>query len=167
LYLPSEFSEEPDEWLLELIVGLGRDIVVLQVLLSVESDLLGLNLSVLDINFVSYENNWNVLTNSDEILIPLWDVLVSDSWADVEHDDTAVSVDVVSISESSELLLTGSVPNVEKDLTFEVKKGIGCTSTPRVAMYFFSNSPVKCLLTKVVFPTPPSPTRTSLNSMSY
>ena len=79
MYLPSEFSEEPDEWLLELIVGLGRDIVVLQVLLSVESDLLGLNLSVLDINFVSYENNRNVLTNSDEILVPLWDVLVSDS----------------------------------------------------------------------------------------
>ena len=30
-------------------------------------------------------------------------------------------------------------------------------------MYFFSNSPVKCLLTKVVLPVPPSPTRTSLN----
>jgi hypothetical protein len=28
-------------------------------------------------------------------------------------------------------------------------------------MYFFSNSPVKCLLTKVVLPTPPSPTSTS------
>jgi len=41
---------------------------------------------------------------------------------------------------------------------------IGCTSTPNVAMYFFSNSPVKCLLTNVVFPTPPSPTRTNLNS---
>lgn len=27
--------------------------------------------------------------------------------------------------------------------------------------YFFSNSPVKCLLTKVVFPVPPSPTNTS------
>ena len=27
--------------------------------------------------------------------------------------------------------------------------------------YFFSNSPVKCLFTNVVFPVPPSPTRTS------
>ena len=26
------------------------------------------------------------------------------------------------------------------------------TSTPRVATYFFSNSPVRCLFTKVVFP---------------
>merc|ERR550534_2241994 len=31
-------------------------------------------------------------------------------------------------------------------------------------MYLFSNSPVKCLLTNVVLPTPPSPTNTSLNS---
>ena len=54
----------------------------------------------------------------------------------------------------------------------------GWTSTPRVATYFFSNSPefkclrnasineillpVRCLLTKVVFPVPPSPTSTSL-----
>ena len=30
-------------------------------------------------------------------------------------------------------------------------------------MYFFSNSPVRCRLTKVVLPTPPSPTRMSLN----
>ena len=35
---------------------------------------------------------------------------------------------------------------------------------PSVATYFFSNSPVRCLLTKVVLPTPPSPTRMSLNS---
>ena len=27
----------------------------------------------------------------------------------------------------------------------------GWTSTPRVAMYFFSNSPVRCRLTKVVW----------------
>ena len=30
-------------------------------------------------------------------------------------------------------------------------------------MYFFSNSPVLCRLTNVVLPTPPSPTRMSLN----
>ena len=30
--------------------------------------------------------------------------------------------------------------------------------------YLFSNSPVRCLLTNVVFPTPPSPTKIILNS---
>ena len=45
-----------------------------------------------------------------------------------------------------------------------VKNTILLTSTPYVAIYFFSNSPVKCLFTNVVFPTPPSPTMTNLNS---
>ena len=36
------------------------------------------------------------------------------------------------------------------------------TSTPIVGSYFFSNSPVECLFTKVVLPVPPSPTRISL-----
>ena len=60
-------SQEPDEGLLKLIVALGRDIVVLEVLLSVESDLLSLDLSVLDIDLVSNQDDRNVLTDSDEI----------------------------------------------------------------------------------------------------
>jgi hypothetical protein len=72
-------SQEPDEWLLKLIVALSRDIIVLEILLSVECDLLGLDLSVLNIDFVSNQDNRNVLTDSDEILIPLGNILVSNS----------------------------------------------------------------------------------------
>jgi hypothetical protein len=86
-----ESSEEPDEGLLELIVALCRDIVVLEVLLSVEGDLLGLDLSVLDVDLVANQDNWDVLTDSDEILVPLGNVLVGDSGADIEHDDSAVT----------------------------------------------------------------------------
>jgi len=39
-----ELAREPEEGLLEVVVGLGRDVVVLQVLLPVEGDLLGLDL---------------------------------------------------------------------------------------------------------------------------
>lgn len=56
-----------------------------------ESDLLGLHLSVLDVNLVANENDGDVLANSDEILVPLGNVLVSDSRADVEHDDSAIA----------------------------------------------------------------------------
>ena len=101
-----------------MIVRFGRDIVVLEILLSVENNLLGLDLSVFDINLVSDQNNWDVFANSHEIFVPLWHVLISDSGADIEHDDTAVTTNVVSISESSELLLTGGIPNVEEDHTF-------------------------------------------------
>lgn len=42
----------------------------------------------------------------------------------------------------------------------------GCTSTPIVAIYLFSNSPVLCLFTNVVLPTPPSPINTHINFMN-
>jgi len=48
--------------------------------------------------------------------VPVGDVLVCDTRGDVEHDDTALSVDVVSIAETTKLLLTGGVPDVELDL---------------------------------------------------
>lgn len=110
-------TEEPDEGLLELIVTLGGDIVILQVLLAMEGDLLGLDLSVTDINFVSDENDGDSLANTGEILVPLGDIGVSNTGAHIEHDDTAVATNVISITETTELLLTGGIPNVEDDLS--------------------------------------------------
>jgi hypothetical protein len=69
-----ELASEPEEGLLKVVVGLGRDIVVLEVLLSVEGDGLGLDLSLLDIDLVTAENNGDVLANSDEIT---WNRFVS------------------------------------------------------------------------------------------
>lgn len=99
--------------------------------------------------------------------MPVGDVLVGDTRGNVEHDDTGLAVDVVSITETTKLLLTSGVPHVELDLSEvlfssvgrhkragdrkrTVVKPRGWTSTPSVAMYFFSNSPVKWRLTKVV-----------------
>jgi hypothetical protein len=48
--------------------------------------------------------------------MPVGDVLVGDSGCDVEHDDAALSVDVVAISETTELFLSCCVPDVEEDL---------------------------------------------------
>jgi hypothetical protein len=93
--LPDESAQEPDEGLLELIVALSRDIVVLQVLLSVESDLLGLDLAVLHVNLVADEDDGNVLADTDKILVPLRHVLVGDARAHIEHDDGAVSTDTI------------------------------------------------------------------------
>ncbi len=89
--LPDESTEKPDEGLFELIVRLGRDVVVLEVLLSVEGDLLGLDLSVLDVDLVSNKDDGNVLADTDEILVPLGNILVGDAGAHIEHDDGAVS----------------------------------------------------------------------------
>jgi hypothetical protein len=49
--------------------------------------------------------------------MPVGDVLVCDAGCHVKHDDTALAVDVVSIAETTKLLLTGRVPYIELDLT--------------------------------------------------
>jgi hypothetical protein len=48
--------------------------------------------------------------------MPIRNVLVSDARRHIKHDYTALSVDVVSISEASKLLLTGSIPDIELNL---------------------------------------------------
>ena len=47
--------------------------------------------------------------------MPVGNVLVSDSGCNVEHDDTALAVDVVPISETTELLLSCGIPDIELD----------------------------------------------------
>jgi hypothetical protein len=101
--------------------------------------------------------------------VPVGDVLVCDAGSHVKHDDTALAVDVVPITETAKLLLASRVPDVELDLSEvlpidqyavrsvhnrgkrTVVKPRGWTSTPSVAMYFFSNSPVRWRFTKVVY----------------
>lgn len=49
--------------------------------------------------------------------MPVGDVLVGDAGSDVEHDDTALAVDVVAIAKTAELFLASGIPDVELDLT--------------------------------------------------
>jgi hypothetical protein len=48
--------------------------------------------------------------------VPVGDVLVGDTRGNIKHDDTALAVDVVAITETTELLLAGGVPDVEDDV---------------------------------------------------
>jgi hypothetical protein len=49
-HLPNDFPREPQERLLEVVVRLGRDFVILEVLFSVECDSGSLNFSLLHNN---------------------------------------------------------------------------------------------------------------------
>lgn len=49
--------------------------------------------------------------------MPVGYVLVCDARGNIEHDDTTLAVDVVAITETAELLLAGSIPDVELNLT--------------------------------------------------
>jgi len=110
-----ELAGEPEEGLLEVVVALGADVVVLEVLLAVEGDVLGLDLAILDVDLVATEDDGDVVTDTDEVLVPGGDVLVGDAGSDIEHDDGTLAVDVVAVTETTELLLPCGVPGVEDD----------------------------------------------------
>jgi hypothetical protein len=47
------------------------------------------------------------------LTVPVGDVLVGDAGGDIEHDDTALSIDIVSITKTTEFLLSCSIPDIE------------------------------------------------------
>eukprot|EP00601_Ochromonadales_sp_CCMP2298_P005981 CAMPEP_0173204548 /NCGR_PEP_ID=MMETSP1141-20130122/20183_1 /TAXON_ID=483371 /ORGANISM="non described non described, Strain CCMP2298" /LENGTH=132 /DNA_ID=CAMNT_0014130223 /DNA_START=300 /DNA_END=697 /DNA_ORIENTATION=+ len=85
-------ARDPDEGLLEVVVHLGGDLVVLQVLLAVEGDLLGLHLAVLDLNLVAAQHDGDVLAHPRQVPVPVGHALVGDSRRHVEHNDGALAL---------------------------------------------------------------------------
>ena len=95
--------------------------------------------------------------------MPVGNVLVGNAGGDIEHDDTALALDVVTIAKSTELFLTSSIPHVETDSAkvcsegqrmnlnteggWETRVGLVWDTlldeNIGAPMYFFSNSPVK------------------------
>ena len=67
LRIANEFSCQPEKGLFEVVVGLGRNVVILEIFLSVESNGLGFDFSLLNIDFVSSEDDGDVFADSDEI----------------------------------------------------------------------------------------------------
>jgi hypothetical protein len=65
--IANELAGEPEEGLLEVIIRLGRNVVVLEVLFPVEGDGLGLDLALLDIDLVAAENDGDVFADTGEI----------------------------------------------------------------------------------------------------
>lgn len=64
----------------------------LEILLPVEDDGLGFHFSVFDVHLVTTQDNWDVLTDSNQISMPVGDILVSDSRCDIKHDDSTLAL---------------------------------------------------------------------------
>ena len=56
-----------------------------------EHDALGFDLPVLDVHLVSAEDDGNVLTDADQIPMPVGHILIGYSGGDVKHDDGTLS----------------------------------------------------------------------------
>ena len=83
-----------------------------------ECDLFSLHFPVLDIDFVSTKDNGHVLQYSDQVPVPAGHIFVRDTRRDIEEDDSTLSSDIVTVTETSKLFLAGCVPHVESDSTF-------------------------------------------------
>ena len=121
----------------------------------------------LHIDLVSAQYNRDILADALEVAVPVRDVLVRDARRDIEHNDAALALNIISVSQPTKLLLPGSVPHVEADraeisgkrewVHLHTERGCSVVRTESVRrhiangkyqariapMYFFSNSPVK------------------------
>jgi hypothetical protein len=50
------------------------------------------------------------------LTMPVGHVLVSNARCNVEHDDAALAVDIITVSQSTKLLLACCVPDIKLDL---------------------------------------------------
>ena len=66
-WVTNKLPGQPQEWLLEVVVGLCRYVVILQIFLSVERNSFGLYLSLLHINLISGKDDRDVLAYTDQI----------------------------------------------------------------------------------------------------
>lgn len=85
----------------------------------------GLDLSVFLVNFVSDQDNGDVVADSGEVLIPFGDVLIGDSGGDVEHENSGIGTNIVTLTKSSEFFLSGSVPEGKFDRSVVGVEGDG------------------------------------------
>jgi hypothetical protein len=78
-----------------------------------EGDLFRFDFTIFDFYLVSGQDNGDVLTHAGKITMPVGNIFVCDTGGNVEHDDSALSLDVVSIAETSEFFLSCGIPNIE------------------------------------------------------
>lgn len=45
--------------------------------------------------------------------MPVWHILVCNTRGHIKHDDTALSVDVITISQATKLFLAGRIPHIK------------------------------------------------------
>ena len=102
---------------MEVVVCPSTKIVVLQVTLAVECDVPCFDLPVLHVDLVTTEYDRNVLTYTNNISVPVGYVLVSDSRGHIKHDDRALTLNIVAITKTTELFLSGGIPHVEYQVT--------------------------------------------------
>ena len=84
---------------------------VLQILLTVERNLLWFDLALLDFHLISHENNRNISAYTSQMAMPLGDVPVGVAARHIEHNDRALAAGVESIPNPAKTSDSGPITN--------------------------------------------------------
>jgi hypothetical protein len=75
----NQLASKSQEWFLKVLVALGRNVIVLKVLLAMKSNIFGHNLAFSDINLVTAQDDWDILADANQITVPVWHILVGNT----------------------------------------------------------------------------------------
>ena len=78
-----------------------------------ESNLSSFNFSVLLIDFISNQDDGDVVANSSQIFVPFGNVFIGDSSSDIKHKNSGIGSNVITLSQTTEFFLTCSIPDTE------------------------------------------------------
>lgn len=65
--ISDKLSSQPQEWLLEVVIGFRGNVVVLKILLAMEGDSLGFDFAFFHVDLVAAKDNGNIFADSDQI----------------------------------------------------------------------------------------------------
>lgn len=125
LIVATEFLGQPEEGFFKIIIGLGGNIIILQIFFAMKGNLFGLDLAILDFDLVSAQDNGDIVTDAGQIAVPVGDIFVGNATGNIKHDNGALTLNVITIPQASELFLTGRVPDVELNGSAIGKEGQG------------------------------------------
>ena len=65
--ISDQFSRQPQKRFLKVIVALGGNVIILQVLFAVKCNCFGLDFAIFYVDFVAAEDNGDVVADTDQV----------------------------------------------------------------------------------------------------
>mmetsp|Transcript_128733 Transcript_128733/g.209774 ORF Transcript_128733/g.209774 Transcript_128733/m.209774 type:complete len:211 (+) Transcript_128733:19-651(+) len=113
----SEAPRQPQEWLLKVEITLHTHVIVLNAPLPVIVNLRCFQHPLRRVNFIAYQHDRDVWTSTFQIIKPLRHILIGNPRSHIKHDNATLPLHIVAIAQTTKLLLSSSVPDIEYDFT--------------------------------------------------
>ena len=119
------FANEILHRLLDIVHGLDRHVIVLQILAARVGELVIGNVrNLAQINHVANDHDRNIAcAHLGEVLVIRSHIHEGDARRDIKHDDGRVTTNVVAMTDPAKLILTANVPELDDNRTARRAKG--------------------------------------------